>query len=245
MKESRELLDAMDDLLFQITVLKNKIEAFNADASTSAGDKLEYSELLDCLLVVGMHINKHKEIIEQGNLLFSTASSGGNSKERPSHVSILESAQTWRLTILSVVDALSKMSANSTGEVDEEVRQVELEVGVELDIEGARGAVGDDLLDAIASSPKRKKLQQDEESRGSYSSPLDDIKDDRARQKILLKIADGLAKYDNQEEVDDSLDGIYQQDNPPTNNSALMGGLHSGGSQSSPLPGLAELGIAL
>ena len=113
LKESYDLLDCMDDLLLQITILRERITALQK-VSTTRADAAENDELLDCLRVVGTHINKHKDILENGQALGGRGVGGG---KRPSHVSILESAQTWRLTLLSVISALSRRSrAETVGE---------------------------------------------------------------------------------------------------------------------------------
>ncbi|GMH92010.1 hypothetical protein TrST_g562 [Triparma strigata] len=156
LKESNELLDCMDDLLLQIAILTSRLNKLQK-VETSNETRHENLELLECLTVVGTHINKHKEVME-------------NDRDgiKSSHVSILKSAQTWRLTLLSIVDTLNQRK--------EEEGRTSSNSEVESDIPVV---VADPAGTSPAPSPKK-------------FSHLDGIEDDRVRQRLLLKIAEGL-----------------------------------------------------
>jgi len=156
----------MDDLLYQITVLKQKLNVLSLSPNATAEEKEENDDLLSCLLVVATHINKHKEILESGAL--ATGS-------RPSHVSILESAQTWRLTLLSVIDAL----ANRPQTIEDVEPDQDLQ-NLHLNLTLSSGKTGDEVLEAI--SPSKNKSKSHNNSR-AFSSPIDKIADESARQR--------------------------------------------------------------
>ncbi len=95
--QQHDLLDALDDLLLQIEVLKKKIDA-ELEECDEDRDIRELRELKECLDAVEGHASGHKAIL-----------SGGTSPMRgKSRVSIVESARTWRVTVLSVVDTLAR-----------------------------------------------------------------------------------------------------------------------------------------
>ena len=154
----------------------NPTDTSRRSVSVSAADAAENDELLDCLRVVGTHINKHKDILESGQTI--GGGRGQREGKRPSHVSILESAQTWRLTLLSVISALSRRAREET--IDSSILEIE------ADITSVGGEEGMTLKEAMASPVNRggrgKKASQ---------SPIDGIKDSETRQRVLLKIAEG------------------------------------------------------
>ncbi|GMH50231.1 hypothetical protein TL16_g00722 [Triparma laevis f. inornata] len=161
LKESNELLNCMDDLLLQIAILTSRLIKLQ-EVEVVEEVREENVELLDCLNVVGTHINKHKEVME-----------GSEKRGSPnrSHVSILKSAQTLRLTLLSIIDTLNKRK--------EEEGWTKNNLGLLAALEPEIPVVVSDPVNPSSSSPSPKKF-----------SHLDGISDDRVRQRLLLKIAE-------------------------------------------------------
>mmetsp|Transcript_5933 Transcript_5933/g.11892 ORF Transcript_5933/g.11892 Transcript_5933/m.11892 type:complete len:1682 (-) Transcript_5933:15-5060(-) len=226
-RETNDLLDAMDDLSYQITVLQEKLNTLSSAPNVSAEEKEENGDLLSCLLVVATHINKHKEILESGSL---------NMGSRPSHVSILESAQTWRLTLLSVIDTL----ANRPQAADPDLQNLQLDLAL------STGKKGDEAIEAMSPGKGRKKK---DEAR-AFASPIDDIRDESARQRILIQIGNGISPSSSpsrrlntteRNEVVGNIKSLYNSKSSPPSH---LGGLVVTGQASSPLPGLSSLGIA-
>ena len=216
LKESNELLDCMDDLLLQIAILTSRLNKLQK-VENSNETRHENLELLECLTVVGTHINKHKEVRSHVPFLGhpyrhliltsrfaprSQVMENDRDGIKSSHVSILKSAQTWRLTLLSIVDTLnqrkeveSRTSNNSEGEEEEDTSRlvsvlgrfapsVSLTLGPRFDRYSVESDIPVVVADPAGASPapSPKKL----------SSHLDGIEDDRVRQRLLLKIAEGL-----------------------------------------------------
>jgi hypothetical protein len=153
------LLDVMDDLLLQISVLKSRLDELQENTTTDV-EREENDELLDCLAITSGHIAKHKDVIESGQVL------GPKGGRRPNHISILQSAQTWKITLLTVVDTLAKRQREAA--IDGQIEQMDFG---EMEMERERDE-----------SPAKK----------ASDSVIDGIHDSETRQRLLLRIGSGM-----------------------------------------------------
>ncbi|GMI19856.1 hypothetical protein TeGR_g2724, partial [Tetraparma gracilis] len=159
MQETYMLLDVMDDLLLQISVLKSRLDELQENTTTDV-EREENDELLDCLAITSGHIAKHKDVIESGQVL------GPKGGRRPNHISILQSAQTWKITLLTVVDTLAKRQREAA--IDGQIEQMDFG---EMEMERERDE-----------SPAKK----------ASDSVIDGIHDSETRQRLLLRIGSGM-----------------------------------------------------
>jgi hypothetical protein len=169
MEETFLLLDCMDDLLLQISILKARLEELQENTE-SEGERAENTELLDCLAATSGHIHKHKEMLENGEMS-PTKHKHSKSKKLPSHMSILNSAQTWKITLLTVVDTLALRQRDEA--IDEEV-----------------GGMDFDAMEMEREMKERKEKKQGVKAKAS-ASVIDGIEDSKTRQKLLLKLGNG------------------------------------------------------
>jgi len=210
--ETNLLLDCMDDLLLQISILRTRLDELQEN-TFSEGERHENTELLECLEFTTGHIYKHKEILESGEVFQGKRGKGG---ARPNHLSVLQSAHTWKITLLTVVDTLAKRQHDAA--LDKDIDSMDFEL-------------------------MRETKRRSPETLKASSSLIDDIEDGETRRRLLLNIGNGVdvglkpSGGRGNEGCKEAINGIRMLRLQP-----MAGpGVDQGGG--SPLPGLSELGI--
>ena len=104
--ERMKLLSVLDDLLEQIASLQDRIyneQVVYRDLNEDQYDE-ENGELLDCLKVVAMHVSNHHNHLSSGR----SVAKNPKKSHGMQHTSISASAETWKVTLLTVVDTLAR-----------------------------------------------------------------------------------------------------------------------------------------
>ena len=119
------LLDVLDNLLGQIANLQDRIynEQIACNELNNSSFDEENAELLDCLKVVTCHVENHHNNLSQGRSVAKNA----QKHHSMSHTSIASSAETWRVTLLTVVDTLAHRPTIAQLQREEQERNFEVQ----------------------------------------------------------------------------------------------------------------------